>query len=105
VIRGGFNIFSAEIERVLTSHPAVQEAVVVGAPSERLGEVPIAFVVCEPESNISNEDLQAYALLQLGRLKTPESITQVQFDDLPRNSIGKVQKAELRERVSVRAMR
>lgn len=105
VIRGGFNIFSAEIERVLTSHPAVQEAVVVGAPSEQLGEIPIAFVVCEPDSDVSNEELQAHALQQLGRLKTPESITQVQFDDLPRNSIGKVQKAELRDRVRVQAMR
>ena len=104
VIRGGFNIFSAEIERVLTSHPAVLEAVVVAAPSERLGEVPIAFVVCEPGDDISSDDLQDYARVRLGRLKTPESITKVQFDDLPRNSIGKVQKAELRDRVRVQAV-
>ena len=45
IIRGGFNIYSAEIERVLSEHPAVAEATVVGAPDERLGEVPVAFVV------------------------------------------------------------
>lgn len=85
----------------MSSHllSAVQEAVVVGAPNDQLGEVPIAFVVCEPGSDITDEELHGYAHVRLGRLKTPESITKVQFDDLPRNSIGKVQKAELRERV------
>ena len=99
VIRGGFNIYSAEIERVLSSHSAVLEAVVVGAPDDRLGEVPIAFVVCEPGSDVTDDELYEYAHVRLGRLKTPESITKVQFDDLPRNSIGKVQKAELRYKV------
>jgi len=103
IIRGGFNIYSAEIERVLNQHDLVAEATVVGAPHDRLGEVPMAYVVLTSEvadAAATAEDLRAYARARLGGLKTPESITIVKYDDLPRNAINKVLKRELRERAA-----
>lgn len=99
IIRGGFNIYSAEIERVLSEHPAVAEATVVGSPDERLGEVPVAFVV--PRDVDVDADALADALLaetreRLGSLKTPAWVRVVEFDDLPRNALRKVHKRELR---------
>ena len=102
IIRGGFNIYSAEIERVLSEHPDVREAVVVGAPHPRLGEVPVAFVVpARPE--VRADDLRAYTLERLGKLKGAESVHLVEYDDLPRSAIGKVQKPVLRARLSADA--
>jgi acyl-CoA synthetase (AMP-forming)/AMP-acid ligase II len=100
IIRGGFNIYSAEIERVLSEHAAVAEATVVGAPDERLGEVPVAFIV--PRDPTCDTDELAEELLsvtgaRLGSLKTPTWIRVVDADDLPRNALRKVQKRELRD--------
>ena len=100
IIRGGFNIYSAEIERVLNEHPDVAEATVVGCPDERLGEVPVAFVV--PRDADVDADALADALLaatreRLGSLKTPVWVRVVEFDDLPRNALRKVHKRELRD--------
>ena len=96
IIRGGFNIYSAEIERALTEHPAVAEAAVVGRPDAALGEVPVAYVVLGEEVGV--DDLRAHVLDQLGVLKVPASIEVVTADQLPRNALGKVLKAELRAR-------
>ncbi|HEX4530882.1 MAG TPA: class I adenylate-forming enzyme family protein [Acidimicrobiia bacterium] len=100
IIRGGFNIYSAEIERVLSEHPAVAEATVVGAPDEHLGEVPVAFVV--PSDSSADREVLADKLLgatreRLGSLKTPVWIRVVDADDLPRNALRKVQKRALRD--------
>ncbi len=100
IIRGGFNIYSAEIERVLSEHPGVAEATVVGASDEQLGEVPVAFVV--PREPTADRDALADELLRatrerLGSLKTPVWIRVVDADDLPRNALRKVQKRELRD--------
>jgi long-chain acyl-CoA synthetase len=100
IIRGGFNIYSAEIERVLSEHPATAEATVVGAPDERLGEVPVAFVV--PTDASCDRELLEQQLLgstreRLGSLKTPVWIRVVDADDLPRNALRKVQKRALRD--------
>jgi long-chain acyl-CoA synthetase len=100
IIRGGFNIYSAEIERVLSEHPAVAEATVVGAPDDQLGEVPVAFVV--PIGATADRDVLADELLastrdRLGSLKTPVWIRVVDADDLPRNALRKVQKRALRD--------
>jgi long-chain acyl-CoA synthetase len=100
IIRGGFNIYSAEIERVLSEHAAVAEATVVGAPDEHLGEVPVAFVV--PREPAHDPDALADELLgvtreRLGSLKTPMWVRVVDADDLPRNALRKVQKRELRD--------
>ena len=97
IIRGGFNIYSAEIERVLVADPRVEEATVIGVPDARVGEVPVGYVVLAedvPDEVIG--DLLADVTEILGRLKRPEALHAVKFDALPRNALGKVQKAELR---------
>jgi acyl-CoA synthetase (AMP-forming)/AMP-acid ligase II len=97
IIRGGFNIYSAEIERALLEHPWVSEAYVVGVPDEQVGEVPVAFVVGRGEP-IDIDALFAFAEDRLGRLKRPEAITAIHHDELPRNALGKVRKDVLRSR-------
>jgi fatty-acyl-CoA synthase len=92
VISGGENIYPAEIEQVLASHAAVVEAAVVGVPDERWGEACAAFVVVRRE--LEESELEAYCAERLARFKVPKSFQVV--DELPRNSLGKVLKAELR---------
>ena len=97
IIRGGFNIYSAEIERVLVADARVLEATVIGVPDPGVGEVPVAYVVlADGVPNDAVPHLLAEVTDVLGRLKRPEAIHAVQFDALPRNALGKVQKATLR---------
>ncbi len=94
IIRGGFNIYPRDVEEVLTSHPAVIEAAVVGIPSKRMGEEVKAFVVTS--TLVEAEALMAYCRERLANYKTP---AQIEFVDvLPRNTIGKIDKKELRKR-------
>ncbi|MEW6472839.1 MAG: AMP-binding protein [Actinomycetota bacterium] len=102
IIRGGFNIYSAEIERVLSEHRAVAEATVVGQPDERLGEVPVAYVVTRPAVTAGpalGEELRRTVAERLGPLKVVERVEFVAASDLPRNAMGKVLKRELRARL------
>jgi fatty-acyl-CoA synthase len=92
VVSGGENVYPAEIEAVLHEHPAVADAAVVGVPDERWGEVCAAFVVLD--SPASDDELRAHCLERLARFKVPKTFTVV--EELPRNSMGKVQKAELK---------
>jgi long-chain acyl-CoA synthetase len=101
IIRGGFNIYSAEIERVLCEHPAVAEATVVGWPDERLGEVPVAYVVARPDVTADpslGDELRRTVAERLGPLKVAERVEFVAPSHLPRNAMGKVLKRELRAR-------
>jgi len=92
VVSGGENVYPAEIEAVLHEHPAVADAAVVGVPDERWGEVCIAFVVlAEP---VSEDELREHCLRHLARFKVPKSFHLV--DELPRNSMGKIVKSELK---------
>ena len=91
VISGGENVYPAEIEDVLASHPAVAEAAVVGIPDERWGEACAAFVVLRRE--VGDDELAAFCRDRLARFKVPKSFHVVQ--SLPRNALGKVQKSEL----------
>lgn len=93
IIRGGFNIYPRDIEEVLTSHPSVIEAAVIGVPSERMGEEVKAFVVVR--TPIPAEALMAYCREKLANYKTPSEIEFV--NALPRNAIGKIDKKELRK--------
>jgi fatty-acyl-CoA synthase len=95
VISGGENIYPAEIESVLHEHPAVADAAVVGVPHERWGEVCAAFVVVAGDA--TEDDLRQYCAERLARFKVPKSFHVV--DELPRNSMGKIQKSELKARV------
>jgi fatty-acyl-CoA synthase len=95
VVSGGENVYPAEIEAVLHEHPAVADAAVVGVPDERWGEVCAAFVVlAEPRSE---DELREHCLRHLARFKVPKSFHVV--DELPRNSMGKIVKSELKVRV------
>jgi fatty-acyl-CoA synthase len=90
-ISGGENVYPAEVEAVLHEHPQVADAAVVGVPDERWGEVGLAFVVAD---GLGEVELREWCLGRLARFKVPKSFRLV--DDLPRNSMGKVQKDELR---------
>jgi len=92
-ISGGENVYPAEVERVLLTHPAVVEAAVVGVPDERWGETGAAFLVGrEP---VDDDEIRAFCRQRLAGYKVPGHIRQV--EELPRNAAGKVLKGKLRE--------
>ncbi|GAB7003258.1 acyl--CoA ligase family protein [Nocardioides sp. AN3] len=93
IISGGENIASVEIERVIDAHPDVIESAVVGAPDDRWGEVPVAFVVRRPGSALTGAELTAFLRERMAGFKVPKTIT---FGELPKTSTGKVQKNVLR---------
>ncbi|MEO6379686.1 MAG: class I adenylate-forming enzyme family protein [Caulobacteraceae bacterium] len=95
VISGGFNVYPSDLEAVLLQHPAVAEAAVVGAPSDRWGETPVAFVALKPGAAAEPADIKAFANNQLG--KTQRLSDLLILDSLPRSHIGKVLKRELRD--------
>ncbi len=97
IISGGENIYCAEVENVLSAHPAVADIAVIGARHERWGETPIAIVVpADPAVPPTLDDLTSWALGKLASYKKPTGI--VVLDQLPRNAAGKVLKHELRAR-------
>ena len=99
ILRGGFTLYSAEIERVLTEErELVAEATVIAVPDARVGEVPAAYVVLQDGISPDGvpEQLQAVVRRRLGGLKVPERVIITRYEWLPRNAIGKVQKNQLR---------
>jgi acyl-CoA synthetase (AMP-forming)/AMP-acid ligase II len=90
IVSGGENIYPAEVERVLREHPAVEDVAVVGAPHERWGETPVAFVV----GSAGEAELLEHCREHLASYKKPTAIHFV--TSLPRNAAGKVLKRELR---------
>jgi len=92
-ISGGENVYPAEVEAALHEHPHVSDAAVVGVPDDRWGEVGAAYVVA---NGVSADELLAWCESRLARFKVPKSIHFV--GEIPRNSMGKVQKQELGER-------
>ena len=94
VISGGFNVYPIEVENVLTGHPAVSEAAVIGLPHERWGEAVHAVVVARPGAAITEAELTAFCSSRIASYKTPKSI---EFADaLPRTPVGKIDKVSLR---------
>ena len=93
-ISGGFNVYPAEVEKLLATHPAIAMVAVVGMPDERMGEVGKGFVVLRPESTASEAELVAWSRANMANYKVPRSFAFV--DDLPRNAAGKVLKTALR---------
>ena len=93
-ISGGFNVYPAEVERLLAEHPAVAMVAVVGVANERLGEVGKAFVVLRPGAEVNEAGLAAWSRENMANYKVPRGFVFV--DDLPRNAAGKVLKTELR---------
>jgi fatty-acyl-CoA synthase len=98
VISGGENIATIEVEQALVAHPDVAEAAVVGAPDERWGEVPVAFVTARGDATIDPDELIEFARERLARFKVPKRVIVV--DELPKTGTGKIQKFELRGQVN-----
>jgi malonyl-CoA/methylmalonyl-CoA synthetase len=97
IISGGLNIYPPEVERVLAEHPAVAACAVIGCPDAEWGERVTAVVVADKASSVTGEELIHFCREHLAPYKTPKSI--VFRSDLPRNAMGKVQKAQLRQEV------
>ena len=95
IIVGGFNVYPAEVERLLSDHPAISQAAVVGAPDQRLGEIPVAFMVPATGDTLPDADaLTAWCRENMANFKVPRLFVPV--ETLPRNAAGKVLKFELR---------
>jgi malonyl-CoA/methylmalonyl-CoA synthetase len=93
IITGGFNVYPKEVEEIIDALPGVKESAVIGLPHSDFGEAVTAVVVTEVE--LEESDMLATLKTQLGGFKVPKRIVFV--SDLPRNAMGKVQKAELRK--------
>ena len=94
IIRGGENIYPKEIEDVLTSDPTVLEAAVIGVPDDKWGETVAAYVQPRPGRAINPEALHALCARKLAGYKRPTTITVM--DAIPKNAVGKTDKAPLR---------
>jgi O-succinylbenzoic acid--CoA ligase len=97
LVCGGENVYPAEIEAVLAAHPAVREAAVAGLPDARWGQVPAAALVLREGRALSPElvqELDAFCRARLAGFKVPQRL--LGAAELPRNAMGKVDRAALR---------
>jgi acyl-CoA synthetase (AMP-forming)/AMP-acid ligase II len=97
---GGFNVYPAEVENVMSSHPAIGQVAVVGMRDDRLGEVGIAYVVRRPNADAAPDAIIEWCREEMANYKVPRAVEFV--DVLPLNASGKVLKYELRERAAAR---
>jgi acyl-CoA synthetase (AMP-forming)/AMP-acid ligase II len=97
LISGGENIYPAEIENVILAHPGVKEVAVIGIPSAKWGESPLAVVV-RSDAGLTDADVMQFCDGKLGRFKLPRAV--VFADEIPRNPSGKVLKRVLRDQFS-----
>jgi fatty-acyl-CoA synthase len=94
IISGGENISSVEVESILLTHPAVQEAAVVGMPHAKWGEAPHAFIVLKNGATVKDAELREFARASMAHFKVPAAFTIVA--ELPKTATGKIQKYVLR---------
>ncbi len=94
IVSGGENVYPAEVENVIMSHPDVADVAVIGIPHDKWGETPRAMVVRAPGANLTEEALIAFCRESLAGFKCPTGVSWV--DELPRNPSGKVLKKDLR---------
>jgi acyl-CoA synthetase (AMP-forming)/AMP-acid ligase II len=92
-VRGGYNVYPVEVERVLSDHPHVAEVAVVGVPDPVLGEIGVAFVVLG--GAIPGDDLREWVRTRLADYKVPDGVVAVQ--EMPVTSVGKIDKRALAE--------
>jgi fatty-acyl-CoA synthase len=97
VITGGENVYPAEVESVLYTHPAIADVAVIGLPDERWGESVTAVAVLREGASLTLEELRDFASDSLARYKLPSRLETVEV--LPRNPAGKVLKFDLRDRL------
>lgn len=98
VLRGGENIYCAEVEAAIYEHPAVYEAAVYGVPDERLGEELACHVMVKDDAELTVDELRRFVGERLARFKVPTRVHLVR-EQLPRNASGKILKRELRDAV------
>jgi fatty-acyl-CoA synthase len=96
ILSGGENIFPSEVEELLLTHPAIEEAAVIGIEDTEFGQRLAAFVVPRRGSELSDDDVRDFVKRNLARYKAPRDVTFL--EQLPRNPTGKVLKRELRAR-------
>jgi acyl-CoA synthetase (AMP-forming)/AMP-acid ligase II len=103
LISGGENIYPAEVENMLLGHPALADAAVIGLPSAKWGEVPLAVVVPKKGESLTETELLQWCKGRLAGFKLPKAAVIVA--DIPRNPSGKILKRVLRDQFanSVRA--
>ena len=95
IISGGFNVYAADIEVLLLRHPDVIDVAVIGIPSEQWGKSPMALCVCRPGAAATKAQIREWAN---GQLSKTQRLVAVEFRcSLPRSTIGKIMKRELRE--------
>jgi len=94
VITGGFNVYSAEVEQALMAHAAVRDCAVIGLPDEKWGERVAAVVQTQPDTAVDVDELIAFVKERIGSVKAPKQVEI--WTDLPRSTIGKVLKTEIR---------
>ncbi|XP_065295067.1 medium-chain acyl-CoA ligase ACSF2, mitochondrial-like isoform X1 [Dermacentor albipictus] len=94
VIRGGENIFPAEVEEVLNTHPAIHESLVIGVTDERMGEELCAWIVLKVNAEVTDEELRHHCEGKLTRFKIPRYF--IYDPKVPRTAVGKAQKAKMR---------
>jgi long-chain acyl-CoA synthetase len=103
IIRGGYNVYPAEVEAVIHQHPAVAEVAVVGIPDDRLGEEVKAVVVLRPGEALTARELIAFCKERMAAYKYPRT---VEFrPQLPKNTMGKIVKDELTGQSAARVAR
>jgi malonyl-CoA/methylmalonyl-CoA synthetase len=95
IISGGYNVYPAEIEGYINDMPGVAESALVGVPHPDFGEVGVAVVIAKPGAQVSGEAVLALLKAQLANFKIPKKC--FVLPELPRNTMGKVQKNLLRE--------
>ncbi|MGF6917056.1 class I adenylate-forming enzyme family protein [Paraburkholderia sp. 40] len=96
IVTGGENVYSAEVESVLTSHLGVAACAVIGLPDPKWGERVHAVVVKRPDIELSEDDLDAHCRARIAGYKRPRSY-EIRDEHLPVSGAGKVRKAQLRE--------
>ncbi|MDN4119875.1 class I adenylate-forming enzyme family protein [Alcaligenes endophyticus] len=94
IITGGFNVFPADVEQVILSHPAVQDCAVIGVPDDKWGESVKAIVQLKPRHSVSEEQIIELCRAHLGSVKSPKSVDF--WSHLPKSAVGKVLKKEIK---------
>ncbi|GAB4264886.1 MAG: acyl-CoA synthetase [Candidatus Promineifilaceae bacterium] len=95
IITGGYNVYPPEVELVLAEHPTVAASAVIGCPDETWGERVTAVIIPKPGATPNPDDIITYCRQKLAHYKAPKQI--VFTDTFPRNALGKIQKAKLRQ--------
>jgi acyl-CoA synthetase (AMP-forming)/AMP-acid ligase II len=97
IITGGANIYPAEVEQVLTEHPGILHAAVVGVPDYKYGELPRAYVVCRNGTVLDESDVISFCRERVAKYKAPRSVVFLDESELPLTANRKILRRELRE--------